>query len=355
MKNRIIFAFLLVLFLSACNDSNSNKTGGAISSVLPSSTGGADEIMFVIPDQLNTDETKESINTFFNKPYRILPKEENTFNISNVKFSAVNSLMYRYRNIVFIADLQQESGVLAKAKEILSEAQFHQLEKGEQKVFTLRNIWSKPQNAIFIFGNGPEDLQKTMEANAANIQERILKYDLEVYKTIAFIPGINGKLKEQWNEYHQIDYNIPIDYKLSENEGNFVSLRKDINKGMIFLFFDVINYSGPVPDANYAIKLRNERGHYMSSNSENSYMSTDSTLGFIESKTVDGNIITYETSGLWRMENDFMGGPFITRYIIDQDNNRVIFLDGFMYAPGENKKKRYMRQVEAIFSTLKIK
>jgi len=353
MKIQSLFAFLFLVFLSACKN-NGSHSGGAISSVLPSSTGGADEVMFVFPDMLATDQTKESIQTFFNKPYRILPKEENIFNISNVKYSAVNSLMLRYRNIVFIADLQQESGVLAKAKEVLSEEQFQKLENGEQKVFTLRNIWSKPQNIIFIFGEGPEDLQKTMEIHAESIQNRILKYDLEVYKTIAYIAGINGKLKEQWNEYHHIDYDIPADYKLSENDGNFVSLRKDIKKGMIFLFFDVINYSGPVPDVNYGIQLRNERGHYMSSNSENSYMSTDSTLGFIETKTIDGNIITYETSGLWRMENDFMGGPFITKYIIDQDNNRVIFLDGFMYAPGENKKKRYMRQVEAIFSTIEI-
>lgn len=354
MKNQIILALFSLFLISACNNSSTNS-GGALSSVLPSSTGGADEIMFIIPDKLTSEETKESIDANFNENYRVLPKPENTFNISNIKFSAVNSLMYRYRNIVLLADISKESGVLAKAKEVLSDEQFKSLERGEQKVFTLRNIWSKPQNVIFIFGNNPEDLQKTMEVNARSIKNKILKTDLEVYKNIAFLNGINGKLNEQWNEYHNIDYKIPIGYKLSENEGNFVSLRKDVKDGIIFLFFDVINYSGPVPDFNNGINLRNERGHYMSSNSENSYMSTDSTLGFIESKTIKGNVITYETSGLWRMENDFMGGPFITKYIIDQDNNRVIFLDGFMYAPGEDKKKRYMRQVEAIFSTLEIK
>ena len=103
-----------------------------------------------------------------------------------------------------------------------------------------------------------------------------------------------------------------------------------------------------------SIKLRNERGHYMSSNAPNSYMTTDSVLGFLENKTVKDNIITYETSGLWSMENDFMGGPFITKYIIDNKNNRVIFLDGFMFAPGEDKKKRYMRQIEAIMSTIEV-
>lgn len=352
MKNQTIFAFLFLFLASACN--NNSTSTGPISAVLPSSTGGADEIMFVIPDQLFSDDTKKTIDANFNENYRILPKAESTFNISNIKFSAVNSLMYRYRNIVLIADISQESGVIAKAKEVLSEEQFKQLQNGEENVFALRNIWSKPQNVIFIFGDSSEDLQNTMEENARSIKDKILKSDLEVYKNIAFLSGINGKLKEQWKEYHNIDYNVPIGYKLSENDGNFVSLRKDVKDGLIFLFFDVINYSGPVPDVNYGIQLRNERGHYMSSNSENSYMSTDSTLGFIETKTIKGNVITYETSGLWRMENDFMGGPFITKYIIDQDNNRVIFLDGFMYGPGENKKKRYMRQVEAIFSTLEV-
>jgi hypothetical protein len=353
MKSSIFFIFIALLLSFSCKQGGNSSIGG-LSSVLPSSTGGADEIMIILPDNLYTPATKKAISIEFNKNYRILPQPELKFNISKVEYSAVNSLMYRFRNIVFLANTSEESSVLALAKEILSESQFEKLASGEQKTFILRNIWSKPQNVVFIFGKDAMALQANLVSSAPVVMNHIAKTDLEEYKKIAYINGVNGKLNEQWKEYYNIQLDIPSEYKLAENKGSFISLRKEIPKGMIFIFFDIINYSGAIPDANYGIKMRNERGHFVSSSMENSYMTTDSTLGFQFDKTIGDQVIKYETSGLWRMENDYMGGPFINQYIIDEANDRVIFLDGFIYAPGETKKKRYMRQLEGIFSTLEF-
>lgn len=354
MRYSLLFLFILGLSFSACR-SGEGSSDGPLSSILPSSTGAADEVMFIIPDDLNTESTKSIINQSFNKLYRILPKEESIFTISKVDYGAVNSLMYRFRNIILLANTSESGEVVALAKDILSPEQFEALEKGEQTTFILKNIWSKPQNVILIFGSSDEALHENIASSAPKIIKHIQDTDLEAHKKIAYLNGVNVKLKEQLMEYYNIAWDLPADYKMAENEGSFISFRKDIPKGMIFVYFDVIEYSGEVPDANYGITLRNERGKYVSSSAENSYMSTDSTLGFIESRTEKGGIITYETSGLWRMENDFMGGPFINQYIIDNANNRVILLDGFMFAPGEDKKKRYMRQLEGIFSTLEVK
>ena len=353
MKYYIFYIFIALSFLSAC-DKGTKSTINSISSVLPSSTGGADEIMFILPDNLYNLSTKKAINQEFNQEYRILPQPEMKFNISKVEYAIVNNLMYRFRNIVFLANTSEQSQIVALAKEVLSADQFEKLQTGKQKTFILKNVWSKPQNVVFIFGNDENDLQVNLTSSAPQIMDHIAKTDLEEYKKIAYINGVNGKLNEQWKEYYNIQLDIPSDYKLAENDGSFVSLRKDIPKGMIFIYFDIISYSGPVPDVNYGIALRNERGHYVSSGNENTYMTTDSTLGFLSTKTIGDQVIKYETSGLWRMVNDYMGGPFINQYIIDEANNRVILLDGFIYAPGENKKKRYMRQLEGIFSTLEI-
>lgn len=354
MKNLFFLLFLLSSLMMACNKPGSSSSINSISGVVPSSTGAADEIMFVLPSHLYTTATKKAINNEFNKVYRILPAEESVFNISKVEYSVMNSLMFRFRNIVLMANTDTETEVLALAKEILSPTDFEKLTKGEQQTFILKNVWSKPQNVVLIFGKNQEDLQANLEASAPKVMNHISATDLEEYKKIAYLNGVNQSLKEQWLEYHGIALDIPSDYKLAENEGNFVSLRKDVNQGMIFIFFDVIEYSGEIPDFNNGIALRDERGTFVSSDNEGSFMKADTTLGFKTTKTLSDNLIKYETSGLWRMENDFMGGPFINQYIIDDKNNRVIFLDGFIYAPGDNKKKRYMRQLEGIFSTLEV-
>ena len=48
-----------------------------------------------------------------------------------------------------------------------------------------------------------------------------------------------------------------------------------------------------------------------------------------------------ETRGLWKMEHDAMGGPFVSHSRVDTLNNRVVVAEGFVYAP--EKMKRGLR------------
>lgn len=44
------------------------------------------------------------------------------------------------------------------------------------------------------------------------------------------------------------------------------------------------------------------------------------------------------------------GGPFVLNVILDQENNRVLYMMGYIYAP-DDKKRNMLRQVEAILFT----
>ena len=66
-----------------------------------------------------------------------------------------------------------------------------------------------------------------------------------------------------------------------------------------------------------------------------------------------GGLSAIETRGLWRMKNDFMGGPFLNYLIKDPKNDRIIMVEGFVYAP-KIKKRPLMRQLDIIFGTLEI-
>lgn len=80
---------------------------------------------------------------------------------------------------------------------------------------------------------------------------------------------------------------------------------------------------------------------------DNSYMTFNKLIepGF--------NTITYkgrrivEVRGLWEVENDFMGGPFVCHVFPDKENENIIILNAFVYAPKYDKRK-YLRQVESI-------
>jgi hypothetical protein len=63
------------------------------------------------------------------------------------------------------------------------------------------------------------------------------------------------------------------------------------------------------------------------------------------------NIQELGVRGLWEMEGDAMGGPFVSLAL--QQGHSIICVEGFVYAP-EMKKRNLIRRLEATLYTLKI-
>lgn len=85
-----------------------------------------------------------------------------------------------------------------------------------------------------------------------------------------------------------------------------------------------------------------------------SYMIVAKEYAPILSKRIGlNNMFAVETRSLWRLEGDFMGGPFVSYTFVDERNNKVITIDGYVYAP--NKPKRdLMIQMESMVHSLKF-
>ncbi len=68
---------------------------------------------------------------------------------------------------------------------------------------------------------------------------------------------------------------------------------------------------------------------------------------------LNGNY-TIKLKGLWRTEGDYMGGPFVALASVDTKRNRIVISFGYVYSP-RYSKRNYMRQVETILYSLKIR
>lgn len=83
---------------------------------------------------------------------------------------------------------------------------------------------------------------------------------------------------------------------------------------------------------------------------DNQFMTTDSRTVVSRNINVDGRFVQ-EVRGLWKMENDMMGGPFVSYSQVDTVNHRVIVTEGFVYAP-DKSKRNFIRDMEASLQTL---
>lgn len=347
LKHFLIFLLTIITFISCNEQTNSSNTSGK--QALPSSTGGVDEIMFVYPDHFENESFDKLIDDNFNELFKMLPQATPRFKISTVKVSQMNSLLYRFRNTIFITTFDGKDPIVNLAKEALTSDEL----ASKKTLYFKRNVWAKNQLITFLIADDLKSLVETVQNYAGNIKSVISDSELTAYKSLAYINGVNTKIKEQLEKAYGFSLDIPVHYKVADNEKNFVSFRTDTEKSTIFMFFDVKKYSDLPEDVNKGIEWRNDKGSYVSSNLENTFMVTDTTLGFFTTRKEKDNYIIYETRGLWTMENDFMGGPFINQYIIDTENNQTILLDGFVFGPSDKNKLKLIRQFEAIFSTFK--
>ena len=91
----------------------------------------------------------------------------------------------------------------------------------------------------------------------------------------------------------------------------------------------------------------------MPGENDGSYMSTVVVYSpEFKEVTVRGKYCA-ELRGLWETKGDMMGGPFVSRSFVDEVTQRVITVEGFVYAP-QLDKRNMMRQLEAYISTAKL-
>lgn len=82
------------------------------------------------------------------------------------------------------------------------------------------------------------------------------------------------------------------------------------------------------------------------------YMKTDSLCTEVKAINVHGQY-AMEIRGLWYMEGDCMGGPFVSHSRVDTETNTVVVVEGFVYAP-EKMKRGLMRRLEGSLYTLQL-
>ena len=350
MKN-ILSLCIITILLFSCN-SNSSNTGAAL---LPDATGGADEIMFFVNDTYFSETLSKEIKSLMVEPYKILPQSEARFTFSTVPYTKINTILQRFINPIYIITKDENSALANDISKFFTDEDKKKIKNNESVVLYKSNIWAAEQNVAIVIVETKDSILTTLEKFKPELENYFDQVNLKYYSKLAYVNGINATLNKQFKEYHGLTFDVPNGYVLAKNEKNMILLRKDDNKSTLFLAFDVVEYSDSIPFNNLGIKKFDEVGKFIDSEKEGSFVAADSTLGFVVDKIEENGLVKYENGGLWKMQNDLVGGgPFVNQYIIDNSKNRIIYLCGMICGPAEKHKKKYMRQFEAIFNSLKI-
>ena len=372
MKKLAIFG-ALALFCWACSadkpepgESSVPTTASQPKPALPTSKapyshGDLNEILVIADDALWEGEVGDTFFYYFTAPYILLPQPESIFDVRHMTPEELleTPAKREFRTILFLADLSEKESLATQlVKGDLNKSKIAEAMQGDgYSTIVGKDKWANDQILFYIVGNGPDKLTENITQNFAPIARRINEKDLVTVQANAYQSGESSAMKKMVLEKMGLSLRVPGDFKLARHipEKNFLWLRRDDRELVANIIIHKRPYTSKDQLTREGIKeIQDELGRLVTSQQPNSYMlinDWDLPL-FVENINVNG-LFTVEARGIWEMENDFKGGPFLSYLMLDPTTNELIFIDGFLYAPSKSNKRDYMQEMELIISSIK--
>lgn len=318
-----LFVYFFILTLVSC--------GGSFGDFSTSSTGVASEILVVSQPDIWQGEFKDTVSAIFTDVMYGLPQPESRFSILAIPNEKFTKILQPYRNI-FIPEIDPS------------------LEKSKLKL--AHDKWATPQTIVQLQSPNRTKLIEDFVRYKDQIMDYFHESELRRYQRL------NDRSKDfaiinMIKEKYKFNFTIPKDYFVATKEDDFLWLRKEMSTMSHAILFYKVPYTDTKQfSSEEIIKTRNSFvNENIPGSIEGSYMTTSLDVYLPESKVIDfKEMYAVETRGLWKLVNDFMGGPFVNICFTNPEGDQLYFIEGFVYAP-ENSKRDQIRQVEAILNT----
>ena len=300
------------------------------------SAGGTAEILVVTQnDEQWNGMVGDSIRHFFLDYQYGLPQPEAQNDLAHINVSGFSDMFKKHKCI-----LQVEIDP--------------QIEKA--KAETATDLWAAPQRYVKITAPSLQSWVDLFESQKTIYKMWFDEVERERILSV-FRPSVDNNLVEAIAQKTGFTLTVPQGFYLAKNEPDFMWLRKELERSSAC----IVIYQTPYIDtaqfsANSLVAMRNMvLQKHIPGPLEGSYMSTETE--FVPP------LVTYvadfpagyavEMRGMWKVENDFMGGPFVSYTFADSRTGNLVTVEGYYYEPNQ-KKRNQLLQLEAILYSLKF-
>lgn len=331
-KSLLPFLLLLSILISSCSQEGPRR--------LPRHSGEPGEVLIVMDENLWMGQAGDSLRSFFEAYYPLLPQAEPSFKLLQFTQNQMSNLLRHHRNILRVKIDSGEEGSLTLVEEKWS---------NEQLVFTLK----APDISSFYNLISTEIPKVTSLINDKEV-ERIQQN----YKRNG-----NEDLERKLKKVYDIDISIPQDFRVSKSENGFTWLKRerikyqgntahDITQGLFFYTYPYRSDSALTHRAVIAVRDSVLKEH-VPGPKEGTYMTTEYLFEPVSKRLNLNGKYSLLTRGLWKTENYFMGGPFMSLTTTSANDQKVICVSGFVFAPKFDKRE-YIREIEAMLRSVEV-
>ena len=316
---KILFALTAVLALAGCKSTKA---------LLPNVSGKAGEIIVVIEKADWEGNLGTEVRDLLACDCPWLAQKEPLYSLVNVAPGSFGDLFKLHRNIVFFAVSPQLDSAGIDYR---------------------RDVWAAPQCLVQVSAHSAEEAAELVQANGKTIvgfieqaeRDRVIRNSIRYEER-----DIAVKVADVFGG----SPHFPMGYKLKKLTGNFGWIADEKQ----YTIQGVLIYKYPASGNNDEFstdKIIAHRNEALKDNVpgmfENTWMTTSEFMPLqLEYLRYKGRDFA-QVRGLWEVENDYMGGPFVSQSFYSPDGSEVIVAEAFVYAP-KYDKRQYLRQVESI-------
>lgn len=328
-RNILIAVVALAMMLTACEQ----KTRASLKD---RSTGNLAEILVVTQNKNQWEGViGDSIKHFFLDYQYGLPQPESQNNLLHINADAFSDLFHKHKCILeVVIDPTVEKAVAETAVD----------------------LWAAPQRYVKITAPNNHAWVDLFESQKEVYHKWFNKVERERVLNV-LRPTNDNKISEAIAKKFGFTLIVPQGFYIAKNEPDFMWIRKETDRASSC----ILVYSMPYQDtAQFSreslIAMRDMMvGKYIPGPSEGSFMATETEfvpplVTYVADYPAG---YTMEMRGMWRVENDFMGGPFVSYTFADSRTGNLVTVEGYYYEPNQ-KKRNALLQLEAVAFSLKF-
>jgi len=326
---KILAAVALVIAMASCSETARNTRQDR-------STGGTAEILVVTQNDDQWNGTiGDSIRHFFLDYQYALPQPEARNDLAHINASGFSDLFKKHKCILEV---------------VINPS----LEKAVAE--TSKDKWAAPQRYVKISAPSTLAWVDLFEQQKELYQQWFDKVERERILSV-FRPTVDNDISNSIAKRFGFTLTVPQGFYIAKNESEFMWIRKELERSSACLiiykvpYMDTLQFSTPS-----LVAMRNMMMQkYIPGPSEGSYMTTETE--FVPPLVTVAHDFpagyAAEMRGMWRVENDFMGGPFVSYTFADNRTGDLVTIEGYYYEPNQ-KKRNQMLQLQAIAYSLKF-
>lgn len=329
MNKHLTILLVALALLAACSDKPRTTRKDR-------SAGGTAEILVVTQnDEQWNGMVGDSIRHYFLDYQYGLPQPESQNDLAHINLNGFSDMFKKHKCILEVEINPHIE--LAKAE-------------------TASDLWAAPQRYVKITAPTATAWVELFDKQKETYKLWFDQVERERIMNV-FRPSVDNSITDAVRQRFGFGLTVPQGFYVAKNEPDFIWLRKELERSSACIVIYQTPYRDTVQFGTASLVAMRDMvmQKHIPGPLEGSYMATETEFVPPLVRQAKGFPTGYavEMRGMWRVVNDFMGGPFVSYTFADNHSGNLVTLEGYYYEPNQ-KKRNALLQLESIIYSVEF-